>query len=351
MRQEFAGRRVLVTGSSGFLGSHVCARLLADGAEIYAASRRRVPRDPRQRARRNGMRRVQANLESLEAVKRLLSATRPDVILHFSGHVTATADLAVVRPTFDSLLGSTVNILAAAAELGGIRRIVIPGSLTEPAPGHTDAPPSSPYVVAKWASSAYARLFHLLYETPVVIVRAAMTYGPAQPRQRLVPHVILSVLSGQTPRLSSGSLQADWTYVQDMVEGILAAARVPGIEGVTIDLGTGTTTTAREVVELVLELMGTPVRAEYGVLANRPLECVRAADVTTARERLGWTATTPLREGLRRTIAWFASQEGPLLRPLDAQQAVGDQIVRGPAHMAEPELAPLRDVEQRVTTV
>jgi UDP-glucose 4-epimerase len=309
MRQDFAGCRVLVTGSSGFLGSHVCARLLRDGAVVYAASRRRVPPDP-QLPKPNGVRRIRTDLDSVEAVRRLLAVTRPEVILHFSGHVTAATDVAVVRPIFDSLLRSTVNILAAAAEVGSCRRIVIPGSLTEPAPGQTEAPPSSPYAAAKWASSAYARMFYALYATPVVIVRAAMTYGPAQPRERLLPYVILSALAGQQPRLSSGHLQADWTYVDDIVEAILAAARVDGIDGLTIDLGTGQSISARSVVELALELMGTPLRPEFGALPDRPLECVRAADVTTARERLGWTATTPLRDGLRQTIAWFASHGG-----------------------------------------
>jgi nucleoside-diphosphate-sugar epimerase len=299
------------------------------------------------------MHRIDADLDSVESVRGLLAATRPEVILHFAGHVTATPDLSVVRPTFDSLLGSTVNILTAAAELGSCQRIVIPGSLTEPAPGQTDVPPSSPYVAAKWAASAYARMFHALYQTPVVIVRAAMTYGPGQPRQRLLPYVILSALSGQTPKLSNGRLEADWTYIDDMVEGILAAARVSGIEGLTIDLGTGERTSARRVVELALELMGTPARAEFGVLPSRPLECVRAADVAIARERLGWTARTSLRDGLCRTIAWFAEQEGrPVARSLlDAQQAVGDEVVRGAAQLSEPELAPVGDIQQRVSTV
>lgn len=358
--RQLSGCRVLVTGSSGFLGSHVCARLLALGADVRASSRRQKPRDPRASRKRTSVRSVQTDLEDIKSVQRMLGSLKPDVILHFSGHVTAAPDLAAVRPTFDSLLSSTVNILTAAAELGCCRRIVIPGSLTEPPPGESDAAPTSPYAAAKWASSAYARMFHALYRLPVVIVRAAMTYGPGQPRHRLLPYVILSVLSDAPPRLTDGRLEADWTYVDDMVEGILAAASAPDVDGLTIDLGTGRTTSAREIVDLTLELMETPLRAEYGALPSRPNERVRAADVSLARERLGWTASTSLREGLQRTIAWFRAQEGsvqpdlavPLPVPaVKSQQSAGEEIVGGTAHVTEPNVAPLGDVQQGVRAV
>jgi UDP-glucose 4-epimerase len=91
MMKSLAGARVLVTRSSGFLGSHICARLLAEGAEVHASSRRRVPRDPAsgRRGNRSGVRLRHVNLEDPAAVRRLLPAVRPDVILH--GHLTRPA--------------------------------------------------------------------------------------------------------------------------------------------------------------------------------------------------------------------------------------------------------------------
>ena len=103
-------------------------------------------------------------------------------------------------------------------------------------------------------------------------------------------------------------MEADWTYIDDMTDGIVAAATAPGIDGLTIDLGTGHVTTAREVVELVVELIGTSVRPLFGTLPDRPGERSHPADTQTARDRLGWTAVTSLREGLRRTIDWFRTQ-------------------------------------------
>jgi len=304
-RLSLSGTRVLVTGASGFLGSHLVQRLRSAGAEIYALSR-----SPRESSERH-LQWLSADLGDWRATSELLATTRPDLVFHFGGFVTATPDIGAVRPTFESLLGSTVNLLTAATELG-CRRVILPGSMMEPPATAVDVTPMSPYMTAKWAASTYARMFHALYRTPVVIVRPSMTYGPGQPRTRLVPHVLAELLRGEAPKMSSGKMEADWTYIDDMTDGIVAAALAPGVDGLTIDLGTGHITTAREVVELVVELLGTSIRPVFGALPDRPGERSHAADTRTARERLGWTAATSLREGLRRTIEWFQTVSGTL---------------------------------------
>lgn len=300
-RWTLHGRRVLVTGASGFLGSHLVRRLRLMGAELYALSRSR--REPSE----GQLRWLSADLADSRATSELVAAVRPDVIFHFGGYVTATPDMSAVRPTFESLLASTVNLLTAATE-SGCRRVILPGSMMEPPIAAQQVTPMSPYMAAKWAASTYARMFYALYRTPVVIVRSSMTYGPGQPATRLVPHVVTALLRGEAPKLSNGRMEADWTYIDDMTDGLLAAALAPGIEGLTIDLGTGQVTTAREVVELVIDLLGTAIRPVYGALPDRPGERSHPADTRTARERLAWNATTSLRDGLRRTIDWFKAQ-------------------------------------------
>lgn len=300
-RLTLSGTRVLVTGASGFLGSHLMDRLRSAGAELYALSRSR--RD----SPGNHLRWLSADLGDWRATSELLATIRPDFIFHFGGFVSATPDIGAVRPTFESLLGSTVNLLTAATELG-CRRIIVPGSMMEPPAAAADVTPMSPYMAAKWAASAYARMFHALYGTPTVIVRPSMTYGPGQPRTRLVPQVVSALLRGEAPKMSSGKMEADWTYIDDMTSGIVAAALAPSVEGLTIDLGTGHVTTAREVIEIVVDLLGTPIRPVFGALPDRPGERSHPADTRTARERLGWAAATSLREGLRRTIDWLQAQ-------------------------------------------
>ncbi len=145
----------------------------------------------------------------------------------------------MILPTFHSNLASTVNLLTMAAETG-CRRVVLTGSLAEPDPKNGELFPSAPYAAAKWASSGYARMFHALYQFPVVIARVFMVYGPAQQDlTKLIPYVTLSLLRGETPKITSGDRLVDWVYVSDVVEGFVALGQAPGIDGETLDLGSG----------------------------------------------------------------------------------------------------------------
>jgi UDP-glucose 4-epimerase len=184
-------------------------------------------------------------------------------------------------------------------------RVILVGSLTEPVPSDTEPTPGSPYAAAKWASSAYGRMFHKLYGLPVVICRTFMTYGPGQDIDKLIPYVTLSLLREQTPKLSSGRWEADWIYVDDVTDGLVAAARVPAVPGVTIDLGSGTLASIRTIVQHLIELTGSQTTPLFGALPDRPMEQVCMADVSHANAALGWTPTVPLIEGLRRTVDWF----------------------------------------------
>ena len=97
---------------------------------------------------------------------------------------------------------ASVEILEAATRLG-CRRVVSSGSLLEEPVGSAQAIPPSPYGASRWAASAYARMFHALFDTPVVILRPSFAYGPGQETTKLVPHVITKLLAGESPELSS----------------------------------------------------------------------------------------------------------------------------------------------------
>jgi nucleoside-diphosphate-sugar epimerase len=300
---HISGQSVLVTGASGFIGSHLCRRLCGVGARVSAVSRADRAADLA------GPRWVRGDIDDIASVRRLLGAIKPDVIFHLASHVAGARDLELVLPTFHGNLMTTVNLLTAATEIG-CQRIVVAGSLEEPDAGEAAAVPCSPYAAAKWAGSAYARMFHQLYQTPVVIARLFMVYGPDQPDLRkLVPYVITSLLQEQAPRLSSGQRQVDWIYVDDVVDGLLAAAWTPGVEGRTIELGSGRLTPIHAVVRQIVELIGARVEPIFGTLPDRPMEQVRVADIGATYRALGWRPNTALKQGLQHTIDWYRRQQ------------------------------------------
>jgi len=294
-------QKVLVTGGSGFLGTHLCRRLVESGAEVHATSR--VERNQRER----GLRWRQADLADIGEARRILSEIKPDIIYHLAGSVTAVPGKEFVLPTFHSLLTSTVNLLAAVTEIG-CRRLILCGSLNEPQAQRGEATPSSPYAAAKWAASGYGRMFQALYGTPVVILRTYMTYGPFQDTGKLIPSVILSLQEGRHPKLSSGRWQADWIYVDDVIEGFLAAANRPNIEGCTLDLGSGTVISVRAIVEQLVAIMRPSVQPLFGTLPDSPLKPECSADVVDSEEKLGWRPATSLSTGLLKTVEWFSAQ-------------------------------------------
>jgi UDP-glucose 4-epimerase len=292
------GKRTLVTGASGFLGSHLCRRLVAEGAEVHAVSR--IPR-----AGGHGLTWWHCDVGDALATHDLVSRVKPDVVFHLGGLVTAVPDVRLVAPTFHSLLTSTVNILTAVTDARA-GRVVLSASLEEPTAETSDGlVPVSPYGAAKLAAGAYARMFVKLYATPVVSVRPFMAYGPGQHPTKIVPYTILSLLRGEAPELSSGDRALDWVYVDDVIDGFVRAASRPGVEGRTFDLGWGGAVRIRDIVGRIVRLVAPSIVPRFGVQLDRPDARARVADVTSAATGLGWRASTPLDRGLALTVAWY----------------------------------------------
>jgi UDP-glucose 4-epimerase len=294
--------RALITGATGFIGEHLYRRLIKDGYEVHATSRRVMPGDGSEPKWHR------ADFADLDTTRDVFARVKPDVAFHLAGAVGASPDLTLVLPTFQSLLTSTVNLLLAAREFS-CQRVILTGSLTEPGADGDAACPQAPYAAAKWAASGYGRMFHRLYGTPVVLLRPFMTYGPGQARTKVVPSVTLSLLRRERPRLSSAKRCWDWVYISDVIDGLVTAATTTGIEGKTIDLGSGSLVPLSDVVNRLVAIVGSDVRPEFGALPDRPLENEVAANVTAAAKSLGWRATTSLDSGLRHTVDWYRSAD------------------------------------------
>jgi len=299
---NLAGRTMLVTGGRGFLGSNLCGRLAKLGAVLHATTTARLPEDS------TGIRWHRVDFADVTDVRDLLDQLHPEIIFHLAGHGVGAPGIEQVLPTFHHDLAGTVNLLTAVAERKSTRRVILAASLEEPTPADAHIPAATPYAAAKWASGVYARMFHALYETPVVMVRPFMAYGPGQRTHKLIPHVILALLQGQSPKLSSGLRPVDWVFVADVIEGMIAAAWVPGIEGSTFDLGSGKLVPIRAVVERLIEITGALEPPRFGALPDRPMERVRVADTAPAAESLGWKCVTSLDAGLRKTVSWYEKE-------------------------------------------
>ncbi|MEO3799586.1 NAD-dependent epimerase/dehydratase family protein [Nonomuraea sp. B1E8] len=293
------GTRTLVTGATGFIGSHLVRRLSWLGSRVHAVSRRPPATTG------HGERWHAADLRDAAATAALVAAVRPEVVFHLAGEVTGAREPETVAPTLAGNLGAAVNLLTAVAAVP-VRSVVLAGSVEEPRDGQA---PGSPYAAAKAAATGYARMFHALWQVPVSVLRVAMVYGPGDPNAaRLVPYVTTSLLNGEPPRLTSGARLVTWVYVEDVVDAFVLAGAGGGAAGHVLDIGTPLPVSIRDTVELLARVVGGAARPEFGAVTARPLDRTQRSDIGPAERVLGWRPATTLEAGLRQTVAWYAKR-------------------------------------------
>jgi nucleoside-diphosphate-sugar epimerase len=171
-----------------------------------------------------------------------------------------------------------------------------------PVPFREEGPvnPLSPYARSKYQAEVAC------LGADAVVLRLFNAYGPGQPANRVVPDVILSALRGQDIPMRLGTPRREFNFADDVAAGIVIAASTPDIDGEVINLGCGRDLAIRELAELILSLMGNPVRPLFGALEERPVDVpVVVAAIEKAKELLGWAPSRTLEQGLTETIEWY----------------------------------------------
>jgi UDP-glucose 4-epimerase len=307
--------RVLITGASGFIGSHLTRRLVAEGAAVHAITSAVSSVYPiRLVDVRSKIELHEANLTDRSAMDAVVAKARPEIVWHLGAFTHVGKSWQRVDECVQTNIQGTVNLLEAL-DGTGYRRFVYTG--TSEIYGDVDVPfredaqvmPISPYSVSKYAAERYCRMFRQGRGWPIVMVRPFNAYGPWQTPDRVVPEIIVRGLRRQPLKMTQGRQTREFNFVEDLADGFLRAGITPDIDGEVINLGCGEEVSMRQLAETVLKLLGDPIEPEFGALSDRPTEIWRMySDSSKARELLGWSPRHTLEEGLARTIEWYRAE-------------------------------------------
>jgi CDP-glucose 4,6-dehydratase len=321
--------RALVTGGRGFAASWLARTLLESGAEVSSLDRGLgSPTGLELQGIADDVNDVVADLRDLNAVIDLLTENRVESVFHLAAQaIVVDANVSPI-PTFEINIEGTWVVLEACRR-AGVELVVVASSDKAYGP-HEKLPyteesalqPVFPYDVSKAATDLIARSYWHGYGLPVAVTRFANLYGGGDRNfSRLIPETVTAVLDGRPPVIrSDGSPERDFLYVEDAASAYLAAAEALSrgrAGGEAFNAGWGRPRPVREVVDLIRELGPTHVEPEYRGRGTPSGEIDRQyLDSTKIRRETGWAPRVDLREGIQRTIDWYAAH--PEIRPVAA---------------------------------
>ena len=308
----------LVTGGAGFIGSHLCRRLLASGCAVRVL-------DDLSSGRRENLAALDGEVDLVEGDLRdeaLVSAAVAgvDYVLHHAA--VASVQTSIERPRFEQEVNAVGTLqLFEAARRAGVRRVVFAASAasygkdpTAPKREEMLPAPESPYAISKIAGEYYARVYSSLYGLEVVCLRYFNVFGPRQdpssPYSGVISIFAERMLAGAAPTVfGDGGQSRDFVYVDNVVEANMRACTTPGIAGRVYNIGCGRSASLLELVAALNRVLGTAIEPEFA--PARPGDVrISLADITRAQRELGYEPVVHFEEGLEQTLAWMRAAGG-----------------------------------------
>lgn len=312
---SWKGRKVLVTGAAGFIGSHLAEALVRAGATTRAmvhynsaGSRGWLEHS----AVRDEIEIIAGDIADRDSIKEAVAGT--DVVFHLAALIAIPYSYRAPESYVRTNIIGTMNALQAARE-AGIERFI--QTSTSEVYGTARYAPideghplqgQSPYSASKIGADKISEAFHLSFGVPVTTVRPFNTFGPRQSARAVIPTIIGQCLAGAKIELGALAPTRDFTYVGDTVAGFLAVADAAETIGETINLGVGNEISIGDLAKLIAQLFGKNMSIVQQDARLRPSgsEVERlCSDNSKARRLVKWEPKTSLRDGLQETIAWF----------------------------------------------
>jgi len=306
----------LVTGGAGFIGSHIVERLLADNQSV------RIADDFSSGLRANipaGVDVVEGDLADSAVAAR--AAAGCEYVIHQAAIPSVPRSVKDPARSHRANVDGTLNVVIAARD-AGVKRVVFAGSSSvygesQVLPKREDMRPAplSPYALQKLIGEQYLQMFTKLYGLETVTTRYFNVFGPRQqpgsPYSGVISLFIEALAAGRAPMVHGDGRQTrDFTYVADVVTGVLQACHAPNVAGEVINVAAGGRISLLELIRTLQTLLKTDVAPVFGPTRDGDVRDSQA-DIAKARKMLNFAPTVPFDDGLRSTVEWFQSRPAP----------------------------------------
>jgi UDP-glucose 4-epimerase len=303
----------VVTGGAGFIGSSIVRALLREGARVVVIDNLLTGHERNLEEVRSSIEFAHADIRNYEEIAPLIRGAA--VVFHEAAIPSVPRSIDDPVPSHEVNIDGTFNVLRAARE-GGVGRLVYAASssaygdtLVLPKVETMAPRPKSPYALQKLTGESYCTVFSQVFGLETVSLRYFNVYGPRQdpssPYSGVLSLFLKAALDGRAPTIfGDGEQSRDFTYVEDVAELNLKAARAPGVSGKVINGGNGGRITLNEAWALVQRLAGIAIPAKYGPPRAGDVRDSQA-DTTLAVRELGHTPRYSFEEGMRRTLDWY----------------------------------------------
>jgi UDP-glucose 4-epimerase len=305
----------VVTGGAGFIGSHLSEELVRRGERVRVVDSL-ITGKRSNLAHLDGVEFLEGDLADLAVAGRAMAGA--DYVLHQAAIPSVPRSVQDPITSNRANIDATLNVLVAARD-AGVKRVVYAGSSsaygdTPTLPKREDMPtnPLSPYALQKLVGEQYLKLFTDLYGLETVTIRYFNVFGPRQdpssPYSGVISLFATAVLDGRRPRIvGDGEQTRDFTYVANVVDGVLRACTAPKASGLVINVATGGRISINRLCHTMAEMAGVRVEPEH--VAPRAGDVRDSqADITRARDILGYEPVVSFEEGLRRTLEWYRTE-------------------------------------------
>jgi nucleoside-diphosphate-sugar epimerase len=305
----------LVTGGAGFIGSHLAEELVRRGHAVRVVDNLATGKR-RNLAHLPDFEFVEGDLADLAVAQRAVHGA--DFVLHQAAIPSVPRSVKDPITSNRANIDASLNVLVAARD-AGVKRLVYAGSSsaygdTPTLPKREDMPPNplSPYALQKLVAEQYCQMFTRLYGLETVTIRYFNVFGPRQdpgsPYSGVISLFATAVLEGRQPTIyGDGEQTRDFTYVANVVDGVLRACDVPGAVGEVINVATGGRISLNELLRTMNRIAGTSMTAIYTEPRSGDVRHSQA-DITKARNLLGYRPIVDLEQGLEKTLAWARSE-------------------------------------------